>query len=234
MQHPLFKASGVARAVLSLAVLVAAQGPVAGKKIDAGDCRLKMMRKGRGQPTVVFDSGLGDSHEVWRWVWPEVARFTGVLLYDRAGLGRSDTGPEPRTSAQMVRELRTLLRNAKVEPPYVLVGHSLGGMNLRLFAIRYPDEVAGLVLVDATPLDFPEWFLRQPASRARMETMASVAGADREQHEIPGASLARDPGPSAPRAGREGSSAPWRSWNRLCSGCPLSALGHPAARVSRP
>jgi pimeloyl-ACP methyl ester carboxylesterase len=81
----------------------------------------------------------------------------------------------------MVRELRTLLRKAKIDPPYILVGHSLGGMNVRLFAIRYPDEVAGLVLVDATPLDYPEWFLDQEVSRMRMESLARVAGAGARQ-----------------------------------------------------
>jgi pimeloyl-ACP methyl ester carboxylesterase len=106
-----------------------------------------------------------------------VKRFTGVLLYDRAGLGRSDPGPEPRTSARMVAELRALLREAGIDPPYVLVGHSLGGLNARLFACRHPDEVAGLVLVDATPLPFPDWFSRRPAASAAMESMAAMASA---------------------------------------------------------
>jgi pimeloyl-ACP methyl ester carboxylesterase len=184
--------------MLLVALLAAAHGPLPAKKIDVGDYRLKMIRKGQGEPTVVFDSGLGDSHEVWRWVWPEVARFTAVLLYDRAGLGRSDPGPQPRTSEQMVRELRALLRKAKVDPPYILVGHSLGGMNTRLFAIRYPDEVAGLVLVDATPLDFPDWFLDQEVSRRRMDSLASVARAgSRQEYEAIARSAAEvgDAGP---------------------------------------
>ncbi|RZA22163.1 MAG: alpha/beta fold hydrolase [Lysobacteraceae bacterium] len=99
-------------------------------------------------PTVVFDSGLGGGLRDWNPVVSEIARFTRVVTYDRAGLGESQPGPEPRSFTQAATELHTLLRNAGIAPPYVLVGHSLGGANIRAFAHLYKDEVAGLVFVD--------------------------------------------------------------------------------------
>ncbi|MBE9156914.1 alpha/beta hydrolase [Nodosilinea sp. LEGE 06152] len=105
---------------------------------------------GKGYPTVVVDSGTGGSHLDWQLVQPEVAKFTRILTYDRAGLGWSEASSEPRTAEQAVSELRQLLKAVKIEPPYVLVGMSLGGLFTRLFAYEHPEEVAGMVLVDVT------------------------------------------------------------------------------------
>ena len=99
---------------------------------------------------VVLDSGLGDSYVSWMKVQPQIAKFTRVCSYDRAGLGYSDNSPLPRTSKVMAEELHTLLHNAGVDPPYILVGHSMGGYNVRLFASLYRSEVAGMVLVDSS------------------------------------------------------------------------------------
>jgi pimeloyl-ACP methyl ester carboxylesterase len=92
-------------------------------------------------------------------------------------LGKSDPGPKPRTSARIVAELHDLLLRARVPPPYVLVGHSFGGLNVRLFASKFPNEVAGLVLVDATPEDFPEIAdkLQSPSEREKMRTSRAFA-----------------------------------------------------------
>lgn len=145
-------------------------------KFDVDGHRMRYQQKGKGSPVVVFDAGLGDAHESWRWVWPRVTEFTRVFLYDRAGLGRSESGPAPRTSSRMVDELHALLQGVGTPPPYVLVGHSLGGLNVRLFASRYPDEVAAIVLVDATPLAFPdrEHELRSAESITRSETLLAL------------------------------------------------------------
>ena len=121
--------------------------------IDVGGHKLRFEVTGTASaapaaPTVVFDSGLGSGLRDWRGIVPEVARFARVIAYDRAGLGESQPGPEPRSFTQAATELRTLLRNAGIAPPYVLVGHSLGGANIRAFAHLYKDEVAGLVFVD--------------------------------------------------------------------------------------
>ena len=106
--------------------------------------------KGSGGPAVVLESGLGvDSTSTWAAVRPQVARFTRVCIYDRAGMASSEPGPEPRTIAAIADELHALLERAGVEPPYVVAGASLGGMNAQLFAARHPEEVAGVVLVDS-------------------------------------------------------------------------------------
>jgi pimeloyl-ACP methyl ester carboxylesterase len=125
------------------------QYPPPGRLVDVGRCRLHCYEMGAGSPTVVFESGLGGTSLDWSWVQPEIARFTHTIAYDRAGYGWSESGPLPRTSQQMVMELRALLQGAGVQPPYVLVGHSLGGLNVRLYAKQHADEVVGVVLVDA-------------------------------------------------------------------------------------
>lgn len=125
--------------------------------------RLNLYCKGSGTPTVVFDSGMGDSMMVWALVQPAVAAATKACSYDRAGLGFSDPSPQPRTSANMVEDLHRLLRAAHLRPPYVLVGHSLGGMNIKLYAELYLSEVAGLVFVDPTHEDIAKrGFERDP------------------------------------------------------------------------
>jgi pimeloyl-ACP methyl ester carboxylesterase len=126
---------------------------------DAGADGLKLFMscEGSGTPTVVMDSGLGVDSGTWARVQPQVADFTRVCRYDRAGLGASVLhGPLPRTSEQMVKELRALLASAGVKPPYVLVGASFGGLNMQLYSFQYPQEVAGLVLVDSLHPDFDE------------------------------------------------------------------------------
>ncbi|MEO5950971.1 MAG: alpha/beta hydrolase [Chloroflexia bacterium] len=105
---------------------------------------------GVGDYAVVMDAGLGDNSETWALVEPQIAEFARVLVYDRAGLGRSEPTTIPRTSSNMVKELRNLLLQNEVKPPYILVGHSFGGLNMMLFASLYPDEVSGLVLIDTS------------------------------------------------------------------------------------
>jgi pimeloyl-ACP methyl ester carboxylesterase len=123
------------------------QYPPPGRMVDIGGYRLHLYCTGQGSPTVVLESGLGGPALLWALVQRELQKTTRVCSYDRAGLGWSDAGPLPRTSQQMVNELHMLLHNAGIEGPYVLVGHSLGGLNVRLFAHDYPDETAGIVLV---------------------------------------------------------------------------------------
>ncbi len=127
--------------------------PVIGRSYDVGGYRMHMDCTGEGTPAVILESGLGDSYVSWRKVQPAIAKFTRVCSYDRAGLGYSDSSPQPRTSKVMAGEMRTLLKAAGVSPPYVLVGHSMGGYNVRIFANLYPNEVAGMVLVDASHPD---------------------------------------------------------------------------------
>ena len=123
--------------------------PALGQLVDVGGYRLHIQCVGTGSPTVVLDAGLSGSSLDWSLVQPELGRTTRVCAYDRAGMGWSDPSPHPRTPRQIANELHTLLTNAGIAGPYVLVGHSLGGKNVRLFAIAHPDQVAGMVLVDA-------------------------------------------------------------------------------------
>lgn len=126
-----------------------AKYPMPGQLVDIGGYRLHINCQGTGSPTVVMDAGLTEPSLTWALVQPQIAATTRVCTYDRAGLGWSDPGPQPRTAETMVAELHTLLTNANIPGPYVLVGHSTGGMLVRLYADKYPSEVVGMVLVDA-------------------------------------------------------------------------------------
>ncbi len=123
-------------------------------KFNIGDRSLYLECHGSGRPTVVMDAGLGNTHTTWQAVAPAVSKLVRTCTYDRANLGSSDPAPKPRTSADVVADLRALLKAAAVAPPYVLVGHSFGGISARLFASDFPAEVAGIVLVDPTPTTF--------------------------------------------------------------------------------
>ena len=122
---------------------------------------------GAGAPTVVFDAALGGSSISWAWVQPEIARTNRTCVYDRAGYGWSDAGPFPRTAGQMVDELRTLLDRSGVRPPYLLVGHSFGGLIMRIFAARYRSDVVGLVLVD--PAHPEDWITPAPKEQIKID-----------------------------------------------------------------
>jgi pimeloyl-ACP methyl ester carboxylesterase len=128
-----------------------------------------------------MDSGLNMTMATWGSVPSEVATFTRVCTYDRAGLGFSESGPEPRTSKRIVNELHTLLVNAGVGGPYVLVGHSLGGLNVRLYASLYPKEVAGIVLVDASHEAQYEKFASLKSPTERQEYLRHESGGNHER-----------------------------------------------------
>jgi pimeloyl-ACP methyl ester carboxylesterase len=148
---------------------LAAKYPAPGKLVDVGGYRLHINCQGQGGPTVVMESGNGNFSLNWGQVPREVAKFTRVCTYDRAGLGWSDRSPQPRTAHNLVADLHTLLERSGVEPPYVLVGHSLGGLLIRLYAHEYPDQVVGLVLVDAA---HEEQLLRNPEAVIRLARRA--------------------------------------------------------------
>jgi pimeloyl-ACP methyl ester carboxylesterase len=130
-----------------------ASAPLPGRLVDVGGYRLHLWCTGSGAPSVILDAGLGGSTVVWGFVQPQVARFTRVCSYDRAGLGYSDPGPPPRTARRLATELAALVDRGGIDGPLVLVGASSGGFNVRVFASDHPDRVAGLVLVDATHED---------------------------------------------------------------------------------
>jgi pimeloyl-ACP methyl ester carboxylesterase len=132
------------------------------ESITVGGLELRYHCSGEGSPTVVLDQGHGISVEEslarhgtigWARIVREVSKTTRIFVHDRAGLGWSDAAPAPRASLEMVEDLHALLEKAQIPPPYVLVGHSLGGFNVRVFAGRYPNEVAGMVLIDSSHPD---------------------------------------------------------------------------------
>lgn len=185
-----------ARAVLrSMTVAAAIAGAVpaalsAQEMIEVGGGKLQLVRSGQGSPTVVFDAGLVDP-KTWSGILPKVAEFTAAVSFSHAGIGASEALTGPRSARRAAEELHTLLQRAGVQPPYVLVGHSMGGLFSRVFAIMYSQEVAGLVLIDGvherqvvefTKLDSAGFTRRRalglqglnPAQRAEMDGLSPI------------------------------------------------------------
>ena len=129
-------------------------------------CDLYLFEQGTGDPTVLFEAGIGATHLNWRHVQSEVAQFARTVSYDRGGLGWSGRCLTARTPGNIVRELHEMLERAGVKPPYVLVGHSFGGLVMRCFALQYPSEIAGVVLVD--PMRCEEWPPLDPSKQSQL------------------------------------------------------------------
>src|SRR5215203_2351146 len=137
--------------------------PPPGEVVDVGGYSLHINCTGQGSPTVVLDAGSGLFSAQWVRVQRQVADTTRVCAYDRAGMGWSEMGPGPRDAKQITSELHTLLGKAGIEGPYVLVGHSYGGMYMQTYAARYPEEVAGVALVDSST--DPDQFSQRPEAQ---------------------------------------------------------------------
>ena len=129
--------------------------PPPGKMVDLGTHRLHVLEKGSGTPTILLEAGLMSTVLSWSTLQEELSKSYRVVSYDRAGLGWSDLGPMPRTADRIVDELHLMLERAGIPPPYLLVGHSFGGLTMPLFAARYPEETSGMILVD--PVAPAEW-----------------------------------------------------------------------------
>lgn len=129
--------------------------PPPGRIITAGQTNLHLHEQGQGSPVVIFESGIGASSLSWVVLQPNIAAFTRTVSYDRAGLGWSALSNTPRTVPGIVNELHSALSQANISPPYVLVGHSFGGLLVRAYASLFTDEVVGMVLVD--PVSVAVW-----------------------------------------------------------------------------
>lgn len=140
--------------------------PPPGRLVDVGGHRLHLHCVGAGSPTVVLEAGGGLSSSAWAWVQADLVGSTQVCAYDRAGMGWSEPGPAPRDAKQIAAELHALLTNANVTGPYVLVGHSAGGVYARVYAAQHPDEVGGLILVDSM---HPDQFAHMPGTFEQMQ-----------------------------------------------------------------
>lgn len=129
----------------------AASFPPPGKLVDTGDYGLHLVKRGSGSPTIVLEAGSGETSLSWRDIPDELAKFATVVAYDRAGYAWSEEAKSERSGQNIVRELHEALKKEGLEGPYIMVGHSLGGMYTRLFAQTYSNEVTGLVLIDSRP-----------------------------------------------------------------------------------
>ncbi len=139
-----------------------------GRWIDIGNGgRLYLLEKGSGGPTVLFEAGIAATNLNWFHIQEHVARFTGTASYDRGGLGWSSPCRSARTPGNIATELHTMLQRAGIKPPFVLVGHSFGGLVMRRFALLYPEEVLSLVLVD--PMRCEEWPPLNPTKQAEVD-----------------------------------------------------------------
>ncbi len=118
---------------------------------DINEQKFRIMEYGSGSTTVIFENGMSDSLEAWGNIPDTVALFAHVFRYDRADIGKSDSSRQKRTIPNMVSELKNILTHENIIPPYILVGHSMGGYLIRYFASLYPDEVKGMLLLDPSP-----------------------------------------------------------------------------------
>jgi len=137
------------------------------RRINIGGRHLYVECAGKGKPTILFESGLGDGCSAWDSVWKQLSSITSVCRYDRAGIGKSDPAQLPRTSREVVADLHTLVNKLELAHPLVIVAHSFGCIHARLFTQEYPNKVAALVLLDSSLPDLGERILELlPAERS--------------------------------------------------------------------
>lgn len=142
------------------AAVASASEAAEGESIDVGGRTLCIECQGFGSPTVILEAGMTGDHRTWERVQPEIAQSTRVCAYDRANIAPSDPAPGPRTAADSVDDLQALLDAAEIKRPIILVGFSMGGIISQLYAATYPEEIAGLVLVESNHPDEWEQFTR--------------------------------------------------------------------------
>ena len=145
--------------------------PAPGQLVDVGGYKLHIYCIGEGSPTVILEAAADMMSSDWAWIQPEISKHTRVCSYDRAGMGWSDPGPLPRDAKQITLELHTLLTNAGISGPYIMVGHSVGGLYERLYATEYPEDIVGMVMVDP---GHPDMVTRIPELQAKDTSDASL------------------------------------------------------------
>ncbi|MGH8113725.1 MAG: alpha/beta fold hydrolase [Rhodanobacteraceae bacterium] len=190
-----------------------------GRLVNAGSTKLNFYCTGSGTPTVVFDAGWEDWSPSWVLIQPVIARHTRTCTYDRAGYGFSEAGPLPRTSVEIAKELHTALHNAGIPGPYLLVGHSFGGYDIRAFADLYMAEVYGEVFVDIEDddvasaklraHDYREWIIDGKGLTACREALAN----HRPLPPIPSSGHSYTPAPNTPCSHQFFRGLPMKEWS---------------------
>jgi pimeloyl-ACP methyl ester carboxylesterase len=201
--------------------------PPPARLVDVGGYRLHVVCAGQGSPSVVVIPALGATAAEWQEVQRRLAAETAVCVYDRAGLGWSDSPPRHRTAARMAQELHALLHRAGIAPPYILAGHSLGGLIARVYIHLYPDEVAGLALIDSS---HPQMEERLPIHSLRSFPGGPLLIVARDYARPLGLRrIARDTGL------RKNTNADWSSHRRADSAelLAVKAICHDTGKMSR-
>lgn len=160
-----------------------AQWPAKTLSVDVGGHAIHMVEQGQGAPVIVLEAGFASDSGEWAPVQSKLAGISTVVSYDRPGIGKSEAGGTPRTARQIASDLHDALHNAHLDPPYVLVGHSAGGLYIRMFAYLYPKETAGMVLVEPGPVGFYRWFKQHKPdawNAMKADVVASSVGAKQE------------------------------------------------------
>ena len=192
--------------MVGLACLTACSTLPTAQNISTPEATHSYVLTGNASPTVILEAGLGDGKESWAPVYEQIGQLAQVLAYDRAGYGASRSANRSRDGATVVRELRSTLHALELNPPYILVGHSIGGTYMELYARSYPEEVAGIVLVDSRHADFTRQCQLADAGSCTPPALLSVlmpnglrqelAGVDRTMDEV----LSAGPFPNVPLA----------------------------------
>ena len=215
-----------------LSLLALERNPPPGELVLVSGRQMHLLCHGQGAPAVILESGLPGTSLGWAAVIEDIASFTRVCAYDRAGFAWSEAGPEPRTAGNLARELRDLLSTAGVDPPFVLSGHSFGGVVVQVFASQFQDEVAGLVLVDAPHPDItahsPPGHYDRMKNLALMPRFLGPLGVARLTMPMPTASP--DSRPSSVQATEKQLLATTRSFRTMAS--ELEVLGESMNQVA--
>jgi pimeloyl-ACP methyl ester carboxylesterase len=163
--------------ILTITGLVSCNSKAQERMVYFDEYQIHIKETGKGKPTVIIEAGLGSGYDAYDTLQTALSPHAKVVSYDRPGLGESGKSPNPRTLPNYVNELRLLLEKEDIDPPYILVGHSLGGLIVRYFAHKYPNDVAGLVLIDCIP---EGWFSYLMSTHSKEEIEALNKAIDPE------------------------------------------------------